>query len=187
MTSGFYFYSPELEKNIAILYNIQEKAISLEKILFLNEITLPQFISDINFKLEKGNNVKNPSLLKLVNLIKSYLSGKIINLCQETKNLGVNFDYKKTFKTEFAQEVIKELLKVQYGTTISYSDLAARINSKAYRAVGSTMRRNPYPLLIPCHRVINKSGEVGGFMGSKKATLGVKTKKRLLHIEKILF
>jgi methylated-DNA-[protein]-cysteine S-methyltransferase len=186
MASGFYFYSPELEKNIVILYNIQEKVISLEKIQFLDELDLDQFISQLNFNLEKGKNLKNPVLLELVNLIKSYLSGKRIDLCQEAENLGIDFDYKNTFKTTFAQDVIKELLKVHYGTTISYSDLAARINSKAFRAVGNTMRRNPFPLLIPCHRVINKSGDVGGFMGSKKATLGVKTKKRLLAIEKTL-
>ena len=48
-------------------------------------------------------------------------------------------------------------------------------NAKAARAVGTAMRKNPLPILIPCHRVIKASGELGGYMGTGQTSLKVKT------------
>lgn len=57
--------------------------------------------------------------------------------------------------TPFREKIYKELLKVPYGQTITYKDLAIRINNpKAARAVGSAMKNNPLPFVIPCHRVV---------------------------------
>jgi methylated-DNA-[protein]-cysteine S-methyltransferase len=53
------------------------------------------------------------------------------------------------------------------GTTISYGELAARAGSpKAARAAGQAMRRNPMPIIVPCHRVVASSGELGGYGGA---------------------
>ncbi|MBU4339863.1 MAG: methylated-DNA--[protein]-cysteine S-methyltransferase, partial [Euryarchaeota archaeon] len=47
---------------------------------------------------------------------------------------------------------------MKYGTTITYSELARRIGSRAVRAVGGVLARNPVPIIIPCHRVVAKNG-----------------------------
>ena len=57
--------------------------------------------------------------------------------------------------TPFREKVYVELLKVPYGQTVTYKDLAMKINNpKAARAVGSAMKNNPLPFVVPCHRVV---------------------------------
>ncbi|MBU4340133.1 MAG: MGMT family protein, partial [Euryarchaeota archaeon] len=63
-----------------------------------------------------------------------------------------------------------------YGTTITYSELARRIGSRAVRAVGGVLARNPVPIIIPCHRVVAKNG-IGGF------SCGVDMKIKLIELE----
>jgi len=80
--------------------------------------------------------------------------------------------------TEFQLQVLAELQKIPYGTTVSYGDIASRIGRpKAVRAVGAANGRNPLPIIIPCHRVIGASGDMTGFGG------GIPTKKALLRLE----
>ncbi len=80
--------------------------------------------------------------------------------------------------TEFQLEVLDELQKIPYGTTVSYGDIAERIGRpRAVRAVGAANGRNPIPIIIPCHRVIGSSGDMTGFGG------GIPTKKALLRLE----
>lgn len=79
--------------------------------------------------------------------------------------------------TPFQKRVLEELAKVPFGQTVTYGELAARAgNPRAYRAVGGVMRRNPLPIVIPCHRVLACSG-LGGFTG------GLDLKEMLLGIE----
>ena len=81
--------------------------------------------------------------------------------------------------TPFQESVWRELQKIPYGETRSYEDIAVGIgNPKAVRAVGQANNRNPILLLIPCHRVIHKSGDISGF------ACGIETKKYLLDLEK---
>jgi len=63
----------------------------------------------------------------------------------------------------FNEECYKKLKTVPKGKITTYKDLAHSINSKAYRAVGTAMNKNPYAPEVPCHRVINSNGNVGGF------------------------
>lgn len=80
--------------------------------------------------------------------------------------------------TEFQQAVWNQLLKIPYGTTVSYGEIARRIqNPKAVRAVGLANGQNPIPLIIPCHRVIGANGKLTGFGG------GLENKAMLLRIE----
>ena len=80
--------------------------------------------------------------------------------------------------TDFQKQVWNELLKIPYGTTKSYSEIAENIdNKKAQRAVGSACNKNPIMLIIPCHRVISRSGNLGGF------AYGNNIKEQLLKIE----
>ncbi len=79
----------------------------------------------------------------------------------------------------FMKSVLKTMMKIPYGETWSYSKLAkASGNEKAVRAVGTACKNNPLPLIVPCHRVIKKTGEIGNFNG------GVDLKQYLLNIEK---
>ena len=82
--------------------------------------------------------------------------------------------------TEFQQRVWLELLRIPYGETTNYGDIARRLGDvQATRAVGAANGRNPLPIIVPCHRVMAAGGKVGGF----SAPGGVVTKLRLLTIE----
>jgi methylated-DNA-[protein]-cysteine S-methyltransferase len=90
------------------------------------------------------------------------------------------FTTKLAFKgTAFQNAVWKELTRIPYGETISYLDLAKRIdNVKAVRAVGMANGANPIAIIVPCHRVIGSNGSLTGFGG------GLPTKRALLELEK---
>jgi AraC family transcriptional regulator of adaptative response/methylated-DNA-[protein]-cysteine methyltransferase len=82
--------------------------------------------------------------------------------------------------TAFQQDVVRELLNIECGQTISYKELALRSGRpNASRAVGSVMAANPILLFIPCHRVIQTSGHYGAYSGFG----GVKSKQSLLDFE----
>ncbi len=85
--------------------------------------------------------------------------------------------------TEFQRNVLNEVRKIPYGETITYKELACRIdNEGAARAVGSALAKNPYPIVIPCHRVVSSSG-IGGFCGNGCGEK-VELKRKMLEMEK---
>ena len=66
-------------------------------------------------------------------------------------------------------EVYKKLLKVQKGKVTTYGDLAKAVGLKnGQRVIGMIMKNNPFPVIIPCHRVVKFNGEVGGYAYGKK-------------------
>jgi O-6-methylguanine DNA methyltransferase len=68
--------------------------------------------------------------------------------------------------TDFQRAVLIETMKIPKGQTISYKELARRINHpNAYRAVGTALKKNPLPVKIPCHRVIRSNGSIGNYSG----------------------
>ena len=80
--------------------------------------------------------------------------------------------------TEFQKKVWAELLKIPYGKTKSYQEIVEAIgNTNAQRAVGSACNKNPILLIIPCHRVVSKTGKLTGF------ACGVDRKEQLLKLE----
>ncbi|EJL6924957.1 methylated-DNA--[protein]-cysteine S-methyltransferase [Vibrio alginolyticus] len=80
--------------------------------------------------------------------------------------------------TDFQNQVWQALTTIPYGETWSYQDLANAIgNPKAVRAVGLANGKNPISIVVPCHRVIGKSGKLTGYAG------GVERKQRLLALE----
>jgi methylated-DNA-[protein]-cysteine S-methyltransferase len=80
--------------------------------------------------------------------------------------------------TEFQQAVWKLLLKIPYGKTSTYGELAARLKRpKASQAVGSAVGHNPISLIIPCHRVLGADGGLTGYAG------GLEKKQALLELE----
>ncbi len=79
--------------------------------------------------------------------------------------------------TEFQRRVLGVVAGIPYGETRSYSWVAERVGSSP-RAVGQALARNPCPLLIPCHRVVEKDGGLGGYSG------GADLKRKLLELER---
>ncbi len=80
----------------------------------------------------------------------------------------------------FHQRIYAVARDIQPGETLSYGDIATRLGDRsAAREVGEAMGKNPFPIIVPCHRVLGTGGKVGGF----SAAGGVTTKLRLLNIE----
>lgn len=115
-----------------------------------------------------------------------YLSERTGYFSEVAKQLDEYFAGKRTeFKlnilptgTDFQKKVWTELLKIPYGKTTSYQEIANVIgNPNAQRAVGSACNKNPILIIIPCHRVISKNGNIAGF------AYGNQIKQKLLEIE----
>lgn len=114
---------------------------------------------------------KNPSdkAKEIIKQLGEYFEGK-------RKSFDVKIDLKGT---DFQQRVWDELTRIPYGETISYAELASRVgNAKAQRAVGNANGKNPVCLIVPCHRVIQSDGKIGGY------AYGPSVKQNLLDLEK---
>lgn len=86
----------------------------------------------------------------------------------------------ETGGTQFQKEVWEQLLKIPFGETLTYRDIAHRIGRpKAVRAVGAANGKNPISIMIPCHRVIGMNGNLTGYAG------GLNRKNFLLELEMI--
>lgn len=68
----------------------------------------------------------------------------------------------------FREDCYRVLKKVPKGNVTTYKEIARALNSKAYRAVGTAMNKNPYAPEVPCHRVISSDGKIGGFARGQK-------------------
>ncbi len=125
----------------------------------------------INKKIEKQIIQKDtPLLRKTEKQILEYLEGK-------RKIFDVPLNPKGT---KFMKKVWTSLQEIPYGETRTYGQIAQRIgNPKAARAVGMANHRNPIPIVIPCHRVIGRNGNLVGY------ALGMQKKEFLLTLEGI--
>jgi methylated-DNA-[protein]-cysteine S-methyltransferase len=111
-------------------------------------------------------------------------SERFSRLCSQLdrylKGEPVTFDVKIDISSEadFIKRVLYETKKIPYGETRSYQWISHRIGHKnAARAVGQALKKNPIPIVIPCHRVIRNDAGLGGFSS------GIAIKKRLLSLE----
>jgi len=86
----------------------------------------------------------------------------------------------------FAEQIYEQLKKIPKGRVTTYGFLARSVDSKAYRAVGLVLSKNPYAPIVPCHRVVRSDGMIGGFMGQKDGPTVMK-KKKMLETEGIIF
>ena len=118
--------------------------------------------------------IKQPhTILELTKLqLKEYFEKK-----RQQFDIPLNFE-----GTDFQQKTWQALLDIPYGKTISYSEQAIMVgNPKAVRAIGGTNAKNPISIIVPCHRVISKSGKLTGYAG------GIKNKEFLLDLEQRYF
>ena len=107
---------------------------------------------------------------KVLSQLEKYLKG-------ELKRFDCPLDLRGT---PFQRKVWSMLAKIPYGKTRSYREIAGAIgHPRAFRAVGNANGANPVPLILPCHRVIESGGGLGGFGH------GIRVKKWLLEFEKV--
>lgn len=96
-------------------------------------------------------------------------------------------------KKSFNERCYAVLKKVPRGKITTYKKVARALNSKAYRAVGNAMNKNPHAPKVPCHRVINSNGSLGGFAGgqSKKVQMlkkeGIEIYKNKINLKKFFY
>jgi len=94
-------------------------------------------------------------------------------------NIGRSIDMIVKGFTPFEREVLRAACAVKPGQVRTYSWIAQRIGRpRAQRAVGQALKKNPLPLLIPCHRVVASGGDIGGYAHGRAL------KKKLLDFEK---
>jgi methylated-DNA-[protein]-cysteine S-methyltransferase len=142
------------------------------KIANLNiyEINNKIFRIEFNEKdIDKEYQVAMTSTIKMgITEIEEYLAGD-----RRTFTVPVEL-----YGTEFQVKVWNELLKIPYGKTKTYKEIAMSLgNGKACRAVGGANNKNPIPIIVPCHRVIGSDNSLIGYKG------GLDIKKALLEIE----
>lgn len=121
--------------------------------------------SNFNSKIYGDSSLTN----KIFSWVEQYLDKKdpSISLPLDLKNL-----------TPFSRIGLRAIKKISFGTTASYKETAeAAGNPKAARAIGGVCNRNPFPLIIPCHRVIASNQKIGGF------AYDIKLKIALLNFE----
>ena len=114
-------------------------------------------------KNEKEQGIRSELSDKTALQLEEYFDGK-------RKEFDISI---KLIGTEFQKKVWNELLKIPYGETVSYKDIAINTGSpKACRAVGMANHNNPILIIVPCHRVINENKKLGGY------ALGLDLKRR---------
>ena len=104
----------------------------------------------------------------------------IMQMQHYMQGLRSNFDLPidTSLGTDFQQRVWQALQEIEYGETISYATLAQRVdNPKGFRAVANANGKNPFSIIVPCHRVIASDGKLGGYTG------GLDKKTYLLALE----
>jgi O-6-methylguanine DNA methyltransferase len=110
------------------------------------------------------------AISRLIEQIRDYLSGE-----RTVFDLELDLSW---VLSSFRRDVLLECRRVPRGEVATYADLAARVGRpRAFRAVGNTMRTNPIPIVIPCHRIVGSGGSLTGFGG------GLGMKERLLRLE----
>ncbi|MFE9447596.1 methylated-DNA--[protein]-cysteine S-methyltransferase [Streptomyces sp. NPDC006739] len=122
---------------------------------------------------EPAEDPGSPLLAKAAGQLEAYFAG-------ERHDFDLPLDW--SLISGFPRQVLRELASgVPYGTVVGYGDLAGRVGQPGgAQAVGAAMGANPLPVVVPCHRVVESDGGIGGFGG------GLETKRRLLALEGVL-
>ncbi|GKT11177.1 MAG: methylated-DNA-[protein]-cysteine S-methyltransferase [Thiomicrorhabdus sp.] len=89
----------------------------------------------------------------------------------------INLKTNQNNNLSFNEQCYQLLLKIPKGRVTTYKAIAEALNCRAYQAVGNAMNQNPNPIKVPCHRVVNSDGRLGGF------ALGTDKKVELLLLE----
>jgi O-6-methylguanine DNA methyltransferase len=119
-----------------------------------------------------GEAVPPPEMQRIIDRIAALLRGEASDLSTIALDMGE--------VPAFHRRVYEAARAIPPGMTLSYGEIAARVGTPgAARAVGQALGRNPFPIIVPCHRVLAAGGKIGGF----SAQGGIATKRRMLAIE----
>ena len=125
-------------------------------------------LTDVSIVSEEGISDPDEITEMTVKQLEEYFAGKrtVFDIPLEIKG------------TPFRKRVYNALLKVPYGSTVSYKDLTVMAgNRRGYQATGQAVHFNPLMIIVPCHRVINNDGSIGGYGPD------ISIKKYLLRLE----
>ncbi len=172
--------------------------------LFLRSIEFvsPREATCLNTEIEESNADEEEILQILLTFLDQYFSGSVIKHDYFIEKLKI-FENMNMKKTKFSQKVLNTVAQIPFGAIETYSSIAKKIGSKAYRAVGNILASNKFPILIPCHRIIPATNiakitsliqsnsihdidcrTIGGFMGeSKYDSWQTNVKAQLLQFE----
>jgi len=146
----------------------REKPFVLSKIL-LPRVNKKLLLSSLE-KAEWGKAGSNKNARSVSESIIAYFKGKAVQPCWEWMDMSRLTALQKT--------VLLAVADIPYGETRTYKDIAETISRpKAYRFVGTTLAKNPFPILIPCHRIVKSDGSVGQFGG------GSEQKRKMIELE----
>ncbi len=138
--------------------------------LSFGRVTERSFLRRLGEALGEGVSFEMRSLPIVEVQLENYLSGRMTSF-----NLEVDL----RTATEFQKQVLRQTMKIPYGKTSTYREIAAGVGRPAaYRAVGNAVGANPIPIVIPCHRVLSSDGGLGGYSS------GLSYKKKLLELER---
>ena len=162
-------------------YSVYETDFGYGSIVFsvepfcLEGVSLPVAdIKSICHSMEENSHVlhsRQPDAVRILELLTAYFRGERIHIPWKVMDLSRY--------TLSQQHVYGAVARIPYGETASYGQVARTANlPRAARFVGTTMARNPYPVLIPCHRVIRSDGSIGAFGGGREL------KKSMLSLER---
>lgn len=155
---NFFLYQTNLGQIL-----IEETDKKITKINFCGQDKKEDFI-----KQENTIQIETALIKQTYQQLQEYLAG-------QRKKFDIPIKMKGT---QFQIKVWNELLKIPYGQTRSYQEIAVAIeNPKAVRAVGMANHNNPIGIIVPCHRVIGKNGNLTGYAG------GLDIKEKLLKLE----
>jgi methylated-DNA-[protein]-cysteine S-methyltransferase len=149
----------------SVAYDIFDSPLGLLYLTFSGEsLTGISFRKPADISFKKGSAPEN-----FIRELSSYFEGTNTKFSQEIRFLT---------GTDFERKVWSVLNEIPYGETKTYKWVAQRAGKpSAVRAVGRALSKNPVPIAIPCHRVIESDGSIGGYSS------GVNIKKRLLEME----
>lgn len=142
----------------------------LSSVMFSKELDIDRELSRIRRATRVLAVEDRLHLRRVVDDIRSYLSG-----------VPVDFDYELDMSTltAFSRAVLETVRGIPFGALRSYKWVAEAIGSpRATRPVGQTLARNPLPIVVPCHRVVNSDGSLGGYSSG-----GTDMKRRLIEME----
>jgi methylated-DNA-[protein]-cysteine S-methyltransferase len=106
-------------------------------------------------------------------------SGEMKIESKEIKSRSEDFTSKCSPVTSFERRVLLEVSKIPFGEVTTYKKISESLGTMGYRAVGTAIGKNPFPIIIPCHRVVKSDGCIGNYRG------GVRMKREILKNEGI--
>jgi len=161
------FYAKEIYCPLGSLIAIADNS-HLYALVFISDSTAKTIKKILNTYSANLIFDENKILTQTKTQLDKYFKGELKNFSIPLKLTG----------TDFQKKVWQALLQIPYGKTISYKQEALNIgNEKAFRTVANANGKNPISIIVPCHRVVNSNGKLGGYTG------GIEKKVFLLDLE----